>query len=181
MKQNATCPEDNCLLWIALVSSWNIWVKEIKMPLDKAMLAWLQEIKSQSIMTFSALWTLWKNLMSFDKTKIKSSINKLTWPAWAIKVWEKLLEAWWWKVLLWFAGMISLALAIFNVLPIPALDWWRILGSLIQRAFKLKPEKYFTIESYINIVFFVLLMWLGIVVLLKDLVRMRHVPIPFIS
>lgn len=181
IEKSALCPDDSCMLWIALISSWNIWIKEIRMTLDKAMIAWLQEIRAQSAMTFSTLWTLGKNLISFDKNKIKTSISKLTWPAWAIKVWEKLLEAGWWKVLLWFAGMISLALAIFNVLPIPALDGWRLLGSLIQRGFKIKPDKYFAIESYINMVFFVLLMWLWIVILLKDLVRFRNVPIPFIS
>jgi len=42
--------------------------------------------------------------------------------------------------------MISLALAIFNVLPIPALDGGRLLGILIQCLGKLKPEKYFNIE-----------------------------------
>ena len=175
--------EKNCILWIVPIESWNIneLIQEIKMPLWNAMLAWLQEIKAESMMTFSALWTLWSNLISFDKTKIKSSINSLTWPAWAIKIWEKLLQEWWRKMLLWFAGMISLALAIFNILPIPALDWWRLLWSIIQRIFKLKPEKYFTIEGYINIVFFVLLMWLGILILLKDLVRFRNVPIPFIG
>ncbi len=57
-----------------------------------------------------------------------------------------------------FAGMISLALAVFNVLPIPALDGGRALGVLIQEIFGLDVEKYFVIENYFNIVFFVLLM-----------------------
>jgi membrane-associated protease RseP (regulator of RpoE activity) len=42
--------------------------------------------------------------------------------------------------------MISLALAIFNVLPIPALDGGRLLGVFIQRGARLKEEKYFNIE-----------------------------------
>ena len=37
-----------------------------------------------------------------------------------------------WSGLLGFIGMISLALALFNVLPIPALDGGRLLGVLIQ-------------------------------------------------
>jgi regulator of sigma E protease len=45
-----------------------------------------------------------------------------------------------------FAGLISLALALFNILPIPALDGGRLLGVLIQRILRLKTEKYFTIE-----------------------------------
>ncbi len=77
--------------------------------------------------------------------------------------------------------MISLALAIFNVLPIPALDGGRLLGVIIQWIGKFKPEKYFNIEGYINLFFFVLLMGLGIYILLKDLVRFRDIKIPFIG
>jgi hypothetical protein len=55
------------------------------------------------------------------------------------------------------------------------------LGVLIQGIGKLKPEKYFNIEWYINLVFFVLLMWLGIYILLKDLVRFRNIKIPFLG
>jgi hypothetical protein len=52
---------------------------------------------------------------------------------------------------------------------------------LIQWAGRLKAEKYFTIEWYINFVFFVLLMGLGIYIILKDLIRFRGVHIPFLS
>jgi regulator of sigma E protease len=76
--------------------------------------------------------------------------------------------------------MISLALAIFNVLPIPALDGGRLLWVLIQWLGKLKPEKYFNIEWYINLVFFILLMALWIYILLKDLVHFRNIKIPFL-
>jgi len=50
---------------------------------------------------------------------------------------------------------------------------------LIQLIAKLKPEKYFNIEWYINLVFFVALMALWIYILLKDLVRFREIKIPF--
>jgi regulator of sigma E protease len=63
-----------------------------------------------------------------------------------------------WVLFLAFAGMISLALAIFNILPIPALDGGRLVGILIQWIGRLKPEKYFSIEGYINLIFFVLLL-----------------------
>jgi len=51
-----------------------------------------------------------------------------------------------WLLFLAFAGMISLALAIFNILPIPALDGGRLLGVLIQWVGKLRPERYFSVE-----------------------------------
>jgi membrane-associated protease RseP (regulator of RpoE activity) len=71
--------------------------------------------------------------------------------------------------------MISLALAIFNILPIPALDWGRLLGVLIQYIFRIPKEKYFKVENIINMIFFFLLMGLGVYVLVKDLIVDRGV------
>jgi hypothetical protein len=56
-----------------------------------------------------------------------------------------------------------------------------LLGVLIQWIGKLKPEKYFTVEWYINLIFFVLLMGLWIYILLKDLSHFRAIKIPFIG
>ncbi len=179
--QNWKCPDDQCLLWISIISSWNIEIKEIKAPLNKAIVMWLQEIKAETNLTLNALWKLWKDLLSFNGKRIKESVNKLAWPAGAIKFWDKLIQEQDWMAYLWFAWIISLALAIFNILPIPALDGGRILWSLIQRAWRLKAEKYFNIEGYINLVFFILLMWLGIYILFKDLIVFWWVKIPFIS
>ncbi|MBP7062182.1 site-2 protease family protein [Patescibacteria group bacterium] len=64
-------------------------------------------------------------------------------------------------------------MAIFNILPIPALDGGRILGVLIQRISRMKAEKYFLIESYINAFFFVLLLGIGILVIFQDLTNIR--------
>lgn len=177
---NAKCPIDSCILWLTFYAG-NINLKPIKFPFIQAMWIGAKEIKAQTILTFSALGTLGSDLMSFNGTRIKNSLNKLTWPAGAIKFGETLLNEWWRKLYLGFAGMISLALAIFNVLPIPALDWGRLLWVLIQWVGKLKPEKYFTIEWYINLVFFILLMGLGIYILLKDLVQFRDIKIPFLG
>ncbi len=139
----------------------------------------VKEIKTQTILTFSALGTLGSDLISMNKARIKTSLNRLTGPAGAIKFGEALLQSGGWKLYLAFAGMISLALAIFNILPIPALDGGRLLGVLIQRIGRLKPEKYFNIEGYINLFFFIALMALGIYILLKDLTHFRDISIPF--
>ncbi len=176
----AHCPMDNCILWLTFYAG-ALDLRPIKFPFIKAMRIGVKEIKAQTILTFSALGTLWGDLISFNKNRIKASLGKLTGPAWAIKFGETLLNQWGRKLYLGFAGMISLALAIFNVLPIPALDGGRLLGVLIQWIAKLKPEKYFNIEWYINLVFFIALMWLGIYILLKDLVRFRDIKIPFLG
>jgi regulator of sigma E protease len=77
--------------------------------------------------------------------------------------------------------MISLALAIFNILPIPALDGWRIVWVLTQAIGRFSPQSYFIIENYINFFFFVVLMLLGVYIMFKDLVQVRNVSIPFIG
>lgn len=182
--KHGTCDATSCVLGIAFsysgISQSDIG-SEIKFPLGQAMLASLKEIKWETQLTFSSLGSLWSSLFSFNKDKIDGAMNKLSWPVGAVKFGDTLLQIGWWKLFLAFAGMISLALAIFNVLPIPALDGGRILWVLIQWIGKLKPEKYFDIEGYINLVFFVALMWLWVFIILKDLVRFWWVHIPFLS
>jgi regulator of sigma E protease len=70
----------------------------------------------------------------------------LSGPIGAAKVGQFVLASGGWIMFLVFGGMLSLALAIFNLLPIPALDGGRLLGVIIQKVFGLKPEKYYTIE-----------------------------------
>lgn len=175
------CPEDSCILGISFIVSWSLDIQNIKYPIHKAAWFWLKEIWAQVNLTFSALWNLWKNLLSFDSSKIKWSLSWLTWPVWVIKFWDNLLISWGRVLYLAFAGLISLALAIFNILPIPALDGGRILWTLIQKIWRLKAEKYFVIEGYINTVFFILLMILWVYIIFKDLVVFRWVNIPFIG
>jgi len=180
LEKNFKCPDDSCLLEISIQNTWSIETKLIKAPLTKAMWMAIKEIKVQTELTMSALWRLWNSLISFNWKKIKDSINKLSWPVWAIKFGWDLLKERWIIPYLWFAWIISLALALLNILPIPALDWWRLLGVIIQAIWKLKPEKYFFIENIINIVFFIILLWLWVYIILKDLVMARNVNIPFI-
>ena len=174
------CGNDDCILWITFANAGDLEVKLIKFPLGKAMFAGLQEIWAESNLTFQMLGTLGGNLLSFNKSRISWSVNKLTWPVGIVKVVQTLREGKKRSPLVWLFGIISLALALFNVLPIPALDGGRLLGVLIQGIGKLKPEKYFTVESYINLVFFILLMWLWVYIILKDLVHFRSIKIPFL-
>jgi hypothetical protein len=51
-----------------------------------------KEIKAQTVLTFSALGTLGKDLVSFNRSRIKNSLNRLTGPAGAIKFGETLLN-----------------------------------------------------------------------------------------
>lgn len=175
------CGNDDCILWITFANAGDLQVKLIKFPLGKAMFAGLQEIWAESSLTFKMLGTLGGNLLSFNKSRISWSVNKLTWPVGIVKVVQTLRDEKNRSPLIWLIGIISLALALFNVLPIPALDGGRLLGVLIQGIGRLKPEKYFNIEGYINLIFFILLMGLWVYIILKDLVHFRNIKIPFLG
>lgn len=172
---------DSCTFGITIQENWNLSLDKIKFWLWWAMLASLHEIWAERDLTMSILWDLWKAIFSFSKDWMQTALDSLSWPVWAVKMWEILYEVWWWSAFLAFAAMISIALGIFNVLPIPALDWGRALGMIIQRAFKIKPEKYFKYESYVNAFFFYLILLLWVIIIIKDLIVYRWVNIPFIS
>lgn len=168
LQWSATCPIDSCILWITYASSKSLELQPIKYPFHKAMWMWLKEIWAERKLTFSSLWTVLKKAFSFEKKQMQDSLNSLSWPVWVIVVLKELMYSGDRTVYLAFAGMISLALAIFNILPIPALDGWRTLSVIIQKVFGLKKEKYFTIEWYVNTVFFIILMLLWILIIYND-------------
>lgn len=166
-----TCPADQCLLGIVIDTNNVLEVKPYKYGLkDSLIYAW-DEVIGQSRLSLNTIGNLLWSLVSFDGTSLNKQANNLTGPAWAIKIGEIIYEAGWWMQFLIFGAMISLSLAVFNILPIPALDGGRLLGVIIQKIIWLSAEKYFTIESYINVVFFVLMMGLGIFILFRDLTR----------
>jgi len=111
----------------------------------------------------------------------KQTLRTLSGPVWAAKVGQEVLHTGGWSSFMMFAGMLSLALAIFNLLPIPALDGGRLLGVIIQTVFRLKQEKYFAVEGWINLAFFVALLILWVYIMGSDLVRARGMHIPWIG
>lgn len=177
------CPETNCVLGIVMndVSTKDLNIV-YKFPLLQASRIALEELYNQWVVTLSKLGSLWASFFSWSVSTVKSELSGLSWPVGAVKFGDVLVERGMWPQFLAFGAMISFALAVFNLLPIPALDGGRWLWVVIQSLFfPKKIEKYFTIESYINFVFFVLLMWLGIYIILKDLVTAWWFSIPFIG
>jgi len=71
--------------------------------------------------------------------------------------------------LLLFTAIISLNLAIINILPIPALDGGRLLFVLVE-AIKGSPMKP-TIINALNAIFFYLLILLILVISFNDVIR----------
>ena len=178
--RSITCPE-TCKLWVAIASNADVEIVDIKFWLWKAMLAGLHEIWAERTLTLKAFGSLGRGLFSFNKDKMADAFNMLAWPVGAVKMGELFYQAWGWIAYLAFAGIISLALAIFNLLPIPALDGGRGIWVIIQRIFSIKPEKYFKWEAIVNTVVFYLLMALGLVIIVKDLVVFWQLPLPFLG
>ena len=169
-----SCPEDNCLMGMTVKDDATVdslsWLV-IKMPFHRAIGAALSEMYTQWSMTLYRLGSFGASLVSFDGDRIGHQVSYFSGPVGAVKFGDMLLTHGGWIQFMVFGAMISFALALFNLLPIPALDGWRILGVLIQSIFfRKRLEKYFTIENYINFFFFVLLMGFGIYIILKDLV-----------
>ena len=164
-------PKKDCKIWILPVPAGSIKFKEIKLPPSQALWAAFKETWEEAKITFIMLSNLIEKLLTFNKEKVKEAVSQFSGPVGAVKIWEIILEQFGWVQYLLFAAMISLALAIFNILPIPALDGWRAVSVIIQSVLRLEPIKYFTIENRLNIVFFVLLMSLGVYIMWLDLQR----------
>ena len=74
------------------------------------------------------------------------------------------------RLVFFFAGMISINLAFFNLLPFPGLDGWQLLITVIEGVSKKKvPDKFKTIMSLIGLF---LLFGLMIAVVVKDIIAL---------
>jgi regulator of sigma E protease len=165
-----TCWSDTCFLWVKVADTWQ-WIEVLPIQFQwwEAWKKGWHELRQQTRLTLAMLWSLGRKLFSGSWDQAAQAVNSLSWPLGIIKFGEAILTQWWVRMYLWFAWMISLALAIFNVLPIPALDGGRAMSVLIQTIWRFPAKTYYTIEWYITFAFFVLLMWLGIYIIFQDL------------
>ena len=171
------CWED-CKLWITYYPTpWNYEVEEIKFPIHKAMLVALHEIKAEWNLTMDNLWRIWWLIKNWEA---KQAINSLSGPVAIVYVGKSMFENLGFLSFLWFVWMISMALAIMNVLPLPALDWWRFWAIIIQKVFRIKEEKFSVVEWYVNMTFFWLLMIIWVLIMIKD-TSFWWVNIPFFN
>ena len=72
-------------------------------------------------------------------------------------------------MLLWFSGILSISIAIFNLLPIPALDGGRVVFLLVEgiRGKPISPER----EGMVHFAGFMALIALAVFVAYNDVVR----------
>jgi regulator of sigma E protease len=74
-----------------------------------------------------------------------------------------------WFPILWFTGIISVALGFTNLLPIPALDGGRILFVLVEivRGRRIEPER----EGMVHLVGMLVLLGLMVLIIIQDIVN----------
>ncbi len=156
-----------CQLWIGIAKPV---LKTVSFGSKSWTMAW-NELHYQSRSMLKGLGRIWSSLISFDAKTTQDWLKMMSGPAGVIKAWKDIANTRGWSAYLAFAWLISLSLALFNLLPIPALDGGRVVGSIIQAVWRFKPQKYFVIENYINMFFFIALMALWIYILWQDLVR----------
>jgi len=160
-----TCPDDGCLLGVFYSSDRKI--QKLDLTFFQAVKASIHEIISETKLTFDWLKLFYHKLTSWEA---KKAVETMSGPVWAVAVGKYILSIWVVEYLAFIAS-ISLALAIFNVLPIPALDGWRILTTAIMHLFRLNPKKYLIIENYITLVFFAVLMIFWFYIMYQDWLR----------
>lgn len=109
-----------------------------------------------------------KIIIPHSTTERQEAINQVSWPIWMVDFMSKTI--WYWiSFILVIWAMISINLWVFNLLPIPALDWWRfvliMINSVIKK-FLVKSNKQ-RVEWMIHVWFFILIA-LSIIIAYND-------------
>ena len=161
--------KENCKekIYINKDFEYKFWV------LDSAKYAFL-ETKNQVLLTFSALSDLAKKIFTPEtKTERQEAINSMSWPIWIVNFISETFSSWILFLLIIWA-LISINLWVFNLLPIPALDWWRFLFIILNSIFsKIFWKKFFSenMETIIHFIFFMILIALSLIIWYNDIVK----------
>ena len=166
-------------------SKWKIWIYisdniyinnnfEYKYWFLNSMKYWFTETYIQSILTIKWLWILWKKIFSPENTTDRQeALDQMSWPIWIVDFVSNSIWAWI-IFLLIITAIISVSLGIFNLLPIPALDWWRFfiltINTIIKKIFWDK-KNIDNIENILHIIFFITLIALSILIWYNDIIK----------
>lgn len=118
-------------------------------------------------LTFSGFGTLFSQIFSGNFGQVSKSV---TGPVGMATITNDILSSGGAAAILpylWFVGIISLTLAIFNVLPVPALDGGRLLFLVIEAVIRKKVRE--DVERMIHQVGFLILLGLAVLVTYSDI------------
>lgn len=147
---------------------------EYKYPLWEAIKLGAKETINQSLLTVSALsMILRKIIVPKTKSERTEALNSISGPIGVVDIMAKWLEAWIvFIIILW--AIISINLWVFNLLPIPALDWGRFLFLMINWIIlKLFWKKAINekLENMLHVWFFIFLIILSILIAYNDIAK----------
>ena len=100
---------------------------------------WSLETYNQILLTFKWIWILIKKIFNPETPEERQeAISQVSWPIWIVDFISNSMSAWiTFLIIIW--AIISINLWVFNLLPIPALDWWRFIfitiNSLLKKIF----------------------------------------------
>jgi len=183
---NCNFINDDCKFEIKNISvisdyKWAIWIWLGPLLLNKdfkykywvleSIKYWTLETYSQIILTFKALKILIQKIFNpKTETERQEAINQVSWPIGVIDFMSKSITNWVIFILIIWA-ILSINLWVFNLLPIPALDWWRflfiVINSTISKIFWRKAINE-QLEWGIHIIFFIFLIALSILIAYND-------------
>jgi len=174
---------NNKLIKITPSEKWKIWAYvwenikinkkfEYKYWFFKSIKYWSIETYNQSILTLKAIWILARKIFNPEtKKERQEAIAQMKWPIGMVDFISHSISSWLiFLIILW--AIISINLWVFNLLPIPALDWWRfifiLINSLVLFIFwrKALNEKN---ENIINLIFFIILIALSLLIAYNDI------------
>lgn len=133
------------------------------------------ETYNQILLTFKWIKILWKNIFNPETPKQREeAIAQVSWPIWMVDFISKSISEWViFLMVIW--AILSINLWVFNLLPIPALDWWRFflinINWLIKAIFWKKAISE-NIEWLIHVFFFIILIALSLVIWYNDIAKL---------
>ena len=169
------------LVW----NDWKIWAYisenielnkdfEYKYWIIDSIKYWTLETYNQILLTFKWIWILIKKIFNPETPEErKEAISQVSWPIWIVDFISNSISAWiYFIIIIW--AIISINLWVFNLLPIPALDWWRFLfitiNSILKKIFWKKIISENT-EWLIHIWFFIILIALSLLIAYNDIIK----------
>jgi len=173
------------ILKIKLDKNWKMWAYiwdnikinknfEYKYDLINSIKYWFLETYNQSLLTIEWLKILAKKIFAPKNNKERQeAIKSMSWPIWIVDFIANSISNWI-IFLLIITAIISINLWVFNLLPIPALDWWRFIFILINSiliAIFWKKIIWENIENFIHLIFFLLLIALSILIWYNDITK----------
>lgn len=136
---------------------------------------WATETYNQWTLTIQSLKYLFANIIKPETPQKRTeAINELSWPIWIVGFITKSISYGFSFILLLWA-IISINLWVFNLLPIPALDWWRFvilfINSIIEKIFWKKIIWEF-FETILHLIFFLALISASFFIAYNDILKL---------